>query len=133
VTVDDRRSGGEQFARWVFGVAGVYGLAVLVPQYFLEDRIGRDSPPPITHPEHFYGFLGVAVAWQVAFLLIAREPTRLRPVMLAAVLEKLSFAIAAAALFANGRVAAAVFAFGLVDLCLGCLFVVAFAKTLNPR
>jgi hypothetical protein len=51
-----------RFARVVFLVAGIYGILVLLPQYFLEERIGIDSPPPITHPEHFYGFVGVALA-----------------------------------------------------------------------
>ena len=62
--------------------------------YFLEGRIGRDTPPPITHPEFFYGFLGVAVAWQAAFLVIARDPVRFRPLMVPAVLEKAAFALA---------------------------------------
>ena len=41
------------FAKCVFVVAGVYGLAVLLPQYFLEARTGRDCPPAITHPEYY--------------------------------------------------------------------------------
>src|SRR5262245_63460257 len=48
-----------KFARIVFLVAGIYGLLVVAPQYFLEAKIGRDTPPPITHPEFFYGFVGV--------------------------------------------------------------------------
>jgi hypothetical protein len=42
-----------KFARGVFLVAGIYGLLVLTPIYFLEARIGRETPPPITHPEYF--------------------------------------------------------------------------------
>jgi len=60
------------FARRVFAAAGIYGVLVLAPQYFMEGRIGRDFPPPITHPEHFYRFIGVALAWQVLFL-VSRE------------------------------------------------------------
>jgi hypothetical protein len=60
------------FAKRVFFRAGVYGLIVLVPLYFLEDRLGRIFPPPLTHPEDFYGFIGVALAWQLAFLTISR-------------------------------------------------------------
>src|SRR5262245_55352144 len=82
------------FARWVFRIAGIYGLAVLVPQYSLEEQVSRDYPPPITHPEYFYGFLGVAVSWQVAFLLIAQDPARYRPLMIPAALEKAAFGIA---------------------------------------
>jgi hypothetical protein len=38
------------FARRVFLIAGIYGLLVLLPLSFMEGRIGRDQPPPITHP-----------------------------------------------------------------------------------
>ena len=64
---------GVRFASRVFRIAAIYGLIVLVPQYFMEGKIGRDTPPPITHAEYFYGFVGVALAWQPAFLLIARD------------------------------------------------------------
>lgn len=116
------------FARWVFGVAGVYGLAVLLPQYFFEEKVGRDFPPPVTHPEFFYGFVGVALAWQVAFLVIARDPVRYRPLMPVAVLEKLGFGVAAVVLFAQQRLAAAPLAFGVIDLVLGVLFVAAYLR-----
>src|SRR6185503_235028 len=92
------------FARRVFLIAGIYGLIVLVPQYFLEAKTGRDFPPAITHPEFFYGFIGVAAAWQVAFLIIARDPVRYRLMMIPAMLEKLSFGIAAIVLFLQERV-----------------------------
>jgi hypothetical protein len=120
-----------RFAKIVFTVAGVYGLLVLVPQFFLEERYGRDFPPPITHPEHYYGFVGLAVAWQVLFLILARDPVRYRPVMIAAVLEKLSFGVAAFVLYALGRVAPLVLAPAGVDLLLAALFVAAYLKT--PR
>src|SRR4051794_3182355 len=70
---DDRTKGQPMtFARWVFLLAGMFGLAVLLPQFFAEGRIVRDYPPPITHPEFFYGFLGVGVAWQLVFLIISQ-------------------------------------------------------------
>lgn len=115
------------FARWVFLLAGIYGLVLLVPQYLLEAQVGRDNPPPIQHPEFYYGFLGVAVAWQVAFLVIARNPPRYRLLMLPAVLEKFSFGLATAALYAQQRLAAVVLGFGAVDMLWGGLFLVAFA------
>ena len=117
------------FARRTFQIAGIYGLLALVPMYFLEGRIGRDIPPPITHPEYFYGFLGVAVAWQFAFLVISRDPVRFRPLMIPAVLEKASFGLAAVALWLGGRLPAPTLAFGLIDLALGVLFVVAYLRT----
>jgi hypothetical protein len=79
------------FPRRLFRLAGIYGLLVMLPQYFLERRIGVDRPPPITHPEYFYGFIGVAVAWQFVFLIIAADPIRYRALMLPAILEKATF------------------------------------------
>ena len=119
----------DRFARRVYTVAGIYGLIVMLPQYFLEDRIGRDTPPPITHPEHFYGFIGVVVAWQVAFLVIARDPQRFRALMPVTVLEKLVFAVPVLMLWAKGRVAASVLPFAAIDLLLVVLFLVSYART----
>jgi hypothetical protein len=117
-----------RFARRVFGAAGIYGLIVLLPQYFMEGRIGRDYPPPITHPEHFYGFVGIALAWQAAFLVIAKDPVRFRPFMVPAILEKATFAIAVAVLYLQNRVSGMVLGFGAFDLLLGSLFFVAWLR-----
>ena len=110
-------------------MAAVYGLLVLLPQYFLEGRYGRHFPPPVGHPEHYYGFVGLAVVWQVAFLLIARDPVRYRPMMIVAVLEKLSFGLAVPVLYLAGRVAPLVLAPAFIDLLLGVLFAAAYLKT----
>lgn len=120
------------FAKRLFLVAGIYGLIVLAPQYFLEAKIGRDTPPAITHPEYFYGFVGVALAWQVAFLIISRDPVRYRPMMIPGILEKLGFGIAAVVLHAQGRLAPQMLAAGIVDLVLAGLFAAAFVQT-GPR
>jgi CHASE2 domain-containing sensor protein len=94
----------------------------------MENRIGRDTPPPITHPEHFYGFVGVALAWQIAFLIISRDPGRYRPIMIAAVFEKFSFGISTLILVAGGRVLPVVGFFAGIDLCLGVLFAISYAR-----
>ena len=120
-----------KFAKRVYLVAGVYGLLALLPQYFLEAKIGRDTPPPITHPEFFYGFVGVAVAWQIAFLIISTDPARYRPLMLATIVEKATFGIATVILFALGRVDPLMTAAAVVDLVLGTLFAISYAKTLK--
>jgi hypothetical protein len=117
------------FSRSVFLVAGIYGIATLLPLYFLEARLARDFPPPVSHPEQYYGFIGVALSWQLVFLIIAHDVRRYRILMLPAVLEKLSFGLAAVLLFTVGRVAAPVVAAGAVDLLFAGLFALAFRAT----
>ncbi len=119
-------SGGFAFARRVFLLAGIYGLVMLLPQYFLENILSRRFPPALTHPENFYGFIGVAIAWQCAFLLIARDVNRFRLFMLPAIFGKLSFGIATLVLYAQGRVAPVVSCAGAMDLFFAVLFVLAF-------
>ena len=118
-----------KFAKVVFRVAGIYGLLVLLPQFFLEAKIGRDTPPPITHPEFFYGFISVAVAWQVLFLILSTDPVRYRPMMIPAMLEKIGFPIAVAILYLQGRLDPTIFVPASADLILLVLFVTAYRKT----
>lgn len=122
-----------RFARIVFTVAGVWGLIVLTPLYFLFDRVGRDYPPPVTHPDFYYGFVGTALAWQFVFLAIGRDPVRFRPLMLPAICEKGFYVITLAVLFAQGRIQAGQFAVAVPDFLLGCLFVSAAARTSASR
>ncbi len=122
---------GVTLARRVFTVAGVYGILVLVPQYFMEDRVGRDFPPPITHPEHYYGFIGVALAWQVLFLIVAGDPVRYRVAMVPATLEKLAFGVACVVLYIQGRLSSLVLGAGMLDLIFAVLFVVSYRATAN--
>jgi len=117
-----------RFARWVFLVSGIYGVLVLAPQYFLEQRLSRDYPPPVTHPELYYGFVGCALAFQVLFLTIAADPVRLRPAMPAAIVEKVSFAAAVGVLWAQGRVNPVTAGFASVDALWAVLFTVAYVR-----
>ena len=118
-----------RFARIVYTVAGIYGLLVLLPQYFLEEKTGRDYPPAITHPEYYYGFIGVALAWQILFLILARDPLRYRALMIPTILEKAGFGVAAVVLFLLARLSPVMLGAGIIDLILGALFAVAYAKT----
>ena len=118
-----------RFAKWVFLLAGGSGVLMIVPPYFLERQTGEDYPPPITHPEYYYGFFGVTLAWQLLFLVIAADPVRYRTAMLPAMLEKASFAVAVPLLYAAGRVAAVWVGFAAMDATWLVLFVAAYLRT----
>jgi hypothetical protein len=113
-------------ARWIFRLSAIYGLAVLLPLYGLEQRIGQLTPPLITHPEYFYGFVGAAVSANLLYGLISFDPKRYRPAMPIAVLAKFSFAVAVFWLAASGRVGGATLILAMVDFALGILFFGAF-------
>ena len=118
-----------RFAKIVFIAAGVWGIVVLTPLYFLIDVTGRQYAPPANHPHFFYGFLSVAMAWQIAFLVIGSSPTRFRPVMIAGIVEKLGHVATVAVLYAQARIPAEDAVAAAPDLLLGVLFIAAFVKT----
>jgi hypothetical protein len=118
-----------RFARIVFLIAGIWGVLVLTPLYFMFDLIGRKDPPPITHPGFYYGFVGAGIAWQIAFLIIAKYPARLRAIMIPAVIEKFTYGAAMFALYSQARVHGSDMVFAAADTLLGILFIIAFFKT----
>ena len=118
-----------KLASRVFRFAGIYGLIVLVPQYLTEVKLGVDYPPAITHPEFYYGFLGVAISWQIAFLLIAKDPLRYKAMMIPSILEKATFGLAVLVLFFSQRASSMIVAFAVIDLTLGAAFVLAYFRT----
>ena len=118
-----------KFARIAFLIAGIYGILVLTPLYFLEQTIGRETPPPITHPEFFYGFVGVGLAWQIVFLMIAQDPLRYRPMMIPSVLEKVSYGAALVVLLSQHRISISSFELGMADVIFAVLFIISFVKT----
>jgi hypothetical protein len=118
-----------QFAKRVFRIAGIWGLVILSLAYAgyllgLEGATINTARPEIVH-----GFFLVTLAWQVAFLLIATDPVRYRPLMPVAMLEKFPFMLAVLALYAQGQVAVTMLGLGLIDGVLGALFVAAYLRT----
>src|SRR5258706_11023879 len=118
-----------KFAKVVFWVAGVWGLVVVTPLYFLFDLIGKKDPPAITHPGFYYGFVGCALAWQIAFLIIGTNPVRLRPMMIPSVVEKFTFGVAVGVVGMQGRTNQRDLGFWATDLKLGAVFAVAYFRT----
>src|SRR5882757_7235295 len=118
-----------KFVRMLYGIAAVYGLLSLMPLYFMLGRIGRDAPPAITHPEFYYGFVGLALLWQLVFLLIAMNPARYRALMVLAIFEKFVYSVPVVILFSLGRVAPTILVSSFVDPIFGVLFIIAYFQT----
>jgi hypothetical protein len=121
-----------RFAKRVYLIAGIWGVIVIGLNFFNERWIALNDPPAITHPEFFYGFNCVTLAWQVLFLLLSRDPVRYRPLIPATWVEKFAYVIAIAVLYSLGRVSQFVLYFSFTDLLLGVLFVIAYFKTKAP-
>jgi hypothetical protein len=110
-----------RFAKAVFNVSGIYGVLIMAPQFFLE----KGSP----NPELYYGFVGAVFAWQLASLIIARDPARFRPIMLPSGLGKLIFSAAVAALWSAGRAPAFLLVFAAIDVAFAALFLESWRRT----
>ena len=117
------------FAKWVYRIAGTYGILVLLPFYFLEKNTQAIPLPEMTHPEYYYGFVGLGLAFQVVFLIISMDPKKYRLLMLPSVIEKFSFVIAAALLLSSGRVNPYIIPGASIDAFWGVLFIISFLKT----
>lgn len=117
-----------KFARWIFIIAGIYGIIIITPMFFSEYQIGVDFPPAITHPEYYYGFGFVTLAWQILFLFIAINPVKYKLMIIPAILEKIPAGTALVVLFSQGRVSSLMLSGGVIDILLGLMFIVAFFK-----
>lgn len=89
----------------------------------------REEWPRFSARDHACRVLGVAVAWQIVFLIVAKDPVRYRLLMLPAIVEKAGFGIVACILYLMGRLSVSLFAAGIIDLVWGLLFGVAFHLT----
>ena len=118
-----------KFAKVVFWIASIWGVLILTPLYFMFDAIGRNDPPVITHPGFYYGFVCVGLAWQVAFLVIARDPVRFRLMMIPAIVEKFGYGASLFVLYLQQRIHPSDLVFSGADTLLGVLFLLAFFRT----
>jgi hypothetical protein len=122
-----------RFANWVFLLAGITGVLMVAPAYFFEDRFNADFPPAVNHPELYYGFFGVTLAWQLLFLVIGSDPIRYRTAMLPAMVEKASFALAIPVLYSLDRVTIDWLGFAAFDGVWLVLFAIAYFLTPKDR
>ena len=107
-----------KFARWLFWIAGAFGLAAIYPLYHM--------PGTPT----YYGLLATLIAWQAAFFVIGSNPKRYRWLMIPAVLEKALWMLTLVVLHTRGQTTGpALAANAATHGLLGSLFIVAFAIT----
>jgi hypothetical protein len=118
-----------KFARIVFGIAGVWGILVLTPLFFLVDLTGRKYAPPSSYPHFFYGFFALATVFQFVFFIIASDPARFRPMIIAAILEKAVYVTVCAVLYSRGQITLADASTCFADCILGILFICAYFTT----
>lgn len=116
------------FAKWIFRLSAIIGSITLIPFLFLEDVIAKAYPPGISHPEHYYAFLLLALCFQVLFLIISFDPVRYRMMIIPAILEKFSYVLCLATLFAKDRLGFETLVAASPDLIWGILFIAAYLK-----
>ena len=118
-----------KFAKILFAIAGVWGILVLTPLFFLVDLTGKRYAPPLNYPHFFYGFFAVALVFQFVFFTIASDPARFRPFMIVSVLEKASFVSVCAVLYSRGQITLSDASVCFPDFLLGVLFICAYFAT----
>ena len=113
------------FARWVFRVAGIYGILVVAPMFFLEPRLA----PGAIHPVFFYGWVSLNLMWQVLFLVVSTDPIRYRPMVVVSVVEKAAAVIVIPWLYLAGRVNGMWLGAAVADLVFAALFIASYLVT----
>ncbi len=109
-----------KFAKWTFLIAGIFGLASLLPLSLAEMSLEPKQP------EFFYGFVFLNLCWQISYLMISANPVRFRPMMIPAFLAKGSGVIALTSLYLDGRVSSLFLFTGAMDGTFALLFLIAF-------
>ena len=112
-----------KIAKWIFLIAGIFGLLSTIPLAFTENMMG------VKQPEFYYGFVFLDICWQILYLVLSSDPVRYRPMMIPAFLAKGSGTVALTWLYLIGRVSSQWVAIGAVDGVFAILFIVAFLAT----
>jgi hypothetical protein len=118
-----------KFAKIVFTIAGVWGILVLTPLFFLVDLTGRKYAPPSSYPHFFYGFFALALVFQLVFFIIASDPARFRPMIIAAIFEKAIYVTVCAVLYSRGQITLTDASTCFADCILGMLFICTYFTT----
>jgi hypothetical protein len=113
-----------RFASRIFRSAAIYGVIVVFPLYML-------AVPDPWHLTHL-GFVGVVLVFQGVFWVIADDPLRYHRLILLGVFEKICFGVPAISFALRGQVNKVSGMFGMIDLLLGALFLLAWVRLRKP-
>jgi hypothetical protein len=118
-----------KLAKWIFLIAGIFGLLATIPLAFSGKVIEQMMPGSLSHPEFFYGFVLLDMCWQVLYLFLSTDPVRYRPMMIPSLLAKASGTVALTWLYVLGRVSGLWITVAIVDGVFAVLFLIAFWAT----
>lgn len=117
------------FAKRAYQAAGVWGLTVVILGYISFLTGTEPAMQNASHPVFIHGFFLVCLPWQLAFFVIATDPTRYRPLIPITWIEKFPFAAVIFWLFSIGAVDAVTLVMGIADAILGVVFLVSYRLT----
>ena len=112
-----------KLAKWIFLIAGIFGLVTTIPLVFAEKMMS------VQQPEFYYGFVFLDICLQVVYIIISTSPIRFRLMMIPAFLAKASGTIALTWLCLIGQVSLQWIAIGAVDGVFAILFLIGFFST----
>jgi hypothetical protein len=117
-------------AKWpriIFKGAGYYGIIVMLVLLLAPAQVLGE--PTVVHPEYYFGFVTVGMAWQIAFLVVGSDPVRFRPMMLVCVCEKFFYISLLFYFILTHRAPTRMVPAVVLDGSLGCLFIYAWRVT----
>jgi hypothetical protein len=88
-----------KLARWIFLIAGVFGLLLMIPIAVDVKVIGQIVPPG---GSFFYGSIMLNMCWQILYIFLSRDPVRYRPMMIPSFLAEASAPFASTWLYLYG-------------------------------
>jgi hypothetical protein len=115
-----------KLAKWIFLIAGIFGVLVTIPMALAEKAVEQIMPPAVHHPEFFYGFVLLNACWQVLYLFLSTDPIRYRPMMIPSFAAKASGVVALSWLLLQGRISDQWTVTIFIDGIWALLFVLAF-------
>ena len=109
-----------KLAKWIFLIAGIFGLISTIPLAFAEKIMS------VQQPVFYYGFVCLDICLQIVYIIISTSPMRFRPMMIPAFLAKASGTVALTWLYLIDKVSTQWITIGAVDGIFAILFLIGY-------